>query len=1157
MSLRFITGRAGSGKTHRCLEEIAEILRVSPVGPPLIFLVPEQASFQTEYALCLRPGLRGSLRAEILSFRRLAYRVLAEVGGGAARPHIGDLAKCMLLRRFLESRRAELKTFNRIPAVPGFLDRLASAISEFKVYGVSPQTLGSVAASFRATGETGLSDKMDDLCLLYADLQNALSGRYTDPDDYLDLLTKGIPVSSLVSKSTVWVDGFSGFTPQEYAVLEALMRHAKRVNVALCLDGPESSPEATNGDVFHITRETYARITEMAVRQGIPVEPTVQLAAKPRFRSSPALIHLEQNLARATALPFNSEPVNLTLTAAADRRAEVEAVGREIIHLCRDRSYRFREISIVLRQLDLYRDLIETVFTDHGIPFFIDFKRQVMHHPVVELVRSALDIVLNRWAYDPVFRYLKTDLAPVDRESVDILENYVLAYGIQGFRWTDGPDWGYRPRRRLDEADTGPSAGEIAFLQRINRIRRAATEALAAFEREVRKAADVTQLTASLVNLLLRLDVPGRLQAWSSQLQDGGKPELAREYAQLWNGIIDLFDQLVDCLGEESVSLEEYARILDAGLESLHLALIPPAIDQVLVGTLDRSRNPDIRAAFVLGVNDGILPARHSEHGLFTDQEREKLAQGGVELAPGIWQRHLEEQFLVYIAFTRASEYLWVSYALSEDEGRALGPSILIDRLRSIFPTVREVVFTAEPGQTVPNDLHYIARANTVIPFLATRLRDHLRGHPIAGIWWDVYNWLAAHPDLSARTASVVQSLFYVNREPDLLAEQAVQLYGSPLRTSVSRIERLNSCPFAHFSSYGLRLRERQVYKLGAPDLGEFLHATLRRFAELADLKVGDWALLTASDCDDLAAEVVAELTPALQNEILLSTARYRHLGSKVQKTVARSALVLTEHARQGRFHPVGLELGFGSGATLAPAPVVLETGQMVQLEGRIDRLDVARDGDDRYLRVIDYKSGVTRPDLKSVYHGLQIQLLAYLDVALSCATQLLGVEAKPGGMLYFRAYNPLLPSCGPLEDAEIEVKILEKMRMTGLLVADPGVVRLMDANLVPGRISRLLPVGITGKGTFYQASSLITEEQLDDLRAHLHHLIRAAGQRIFGGAVDISPAVLGGYVACRFCPFKPVCHFDPLLGGNAYRQLPSPGPDELWQHLRSGKREG
>ncbi|MBU4533845.1 MAG: helicase-exonuclease AddAB subunit AddB [Eubacteriales bacterium] len=1158
MSLRFITGRAGSGKTHLCLEEIAETLRESPLGPPLVFLVPEQASFQTEHALCSRPGLSGFLRAEVLSFRRLAHRILAEVGG-AAEPHIGDLAKQMLLRRFLEAHRAELKAFNRIPAAPGFLERIAGAISEFRVYGISSETLASAAVSFRSAGETSLSDKIDDLQLLYSDLHNAMIGRHTDPDDYLDSLARSIPLSGIIQDSTVWVDGFSGFTPQEYTVLEALIRHAQRVNIALCLNGPEALSGVATSDVFHITRETYRRIAEFAQQEGMALEPPVHLTVNPRFQLSPAIAHLEQNLAGEAAGVFVGEPAGLLLSVAADRRAEVEASAREIIHLCRDQGYCFRQISVVLRQPDLYQELIQTVFADHGIPFFVDLKRGVMHHPVVELIRSALDTVLSRWAYDPVFRYLKTDLAPVDRESVDLLENYVLAYGIQGSRWTDGSDWAYRRRRHLDEAENGPSEGEQAFLERINRIRRIGTDALAAFEREVRKASDVTQLTAGLVNLLLRLDVPGQLEAWSGQAQDAGKPEAAREYAQLWNGITDLFDQLVDCLGAESIPLEEYTRILDAGLESLHLALIPPAVDQVLIGTLDRSRNPDIRAAFVLGVNDGVLPSRHSEHGLFTDTERGKLAESGVVLSPGIWERHLEEQFLVYIAFTRASEYLWVSYALSEEEGRALAPSVLIDRIQRLFPALREVVYTVEPapGQ---NELHYIARPNTVIPFLAVQLREQLRGNPISAIWWDVYNWLTAHPKLSARTASVVRSLSYMNREAELTAEQAEQLYGSPLRTSVSRIEKLNSCPFAHFSSYGLRLRERQEYRLGAPDLGEFLHAALRRFAERAEETVGDWALLTETDCADLAAEVVSELTPSLQHEILLSTARYRHLGAKVQQTVTRAASVLAEHARQSGFRPVALELGFGPGAALTPPPIRLENGRTIELGGRIDRLDVARDGDHHYLRVIDYKSGVARPDLSMVYHGLQIQLLAYLDVALSCASQLLGHEAKPGGMLYFRAYNPLLSADGPLDDADIEARIVKKMKMTGLLVANPDVLSLMDRDLVPGRMSRLVPAGITTKGAFHRSSSVVTEEQLENLRLHLHHLIRTAGEQTFRGVIDIAPAVLGVYSACRFCPFKPVCHYDPLLGGNAYRLLTVPSPSELWIHQRHqgfGKGEG
>lgn len=1156
MSLRFIIGRAGSGKTRTCLEEIATALRQSSTGKALIFLVPEQATFQTESALCSMPGIEGVLRAHVLSFRRLAHHVLNEVGG-EANPRIGDLGKRMLLGRFLDARRTELQAFKRIRAVPGFLDRVAATISEFKTYLVTPRMLQDAALRIEQSGEHRLAEKVSDLALLYSALEDYLADHYTDPDDYLELLAEKIPCSSLVKDCEIWVDGFSGFTPQEYKVLEALLFHARRVNVALCLDSTEEPGASTIVDVFQVTRVTYNKLLQMASRNGVGVEPQLEMAAEPppRFASAPALAHVESSFCRYSDEPFPNDPTGITVVAAADRQAEIEAVAREIIHLCRERGYRFRDISIVTRQLELYRDFIAEVFSDFAIPFFVDSKRSVMHHPVVELIRSALDTVISEWAYDPVFRYLKTDLVPVDRESVDLLENYVLEFGISGSRWTDDREWAFRPKR-LDDMTTEPTAAERANLERINSIRRRAVGELASFEKAIRDAIDVAAATRCLVELLIRLDVPGKLDAWSEQAREEGNPDLAREYAQLWNGLMSLFDELVESLGSETLTLPEYARVLEAGLDGLRLALIPPALDQVLVSSLERSRNPNVRAAFVIGANDGVFPALRRDAGLLSDQERERLAAGGLELAPGVRQRHLEEQFLVYIGLTRPSEYLWVSYALADEDGSALNPSVIVERLKSLFPHLQERMFGADPGHLPGDELHYVAHPETVVSYLATSLRRFVGGEEIDPIWWDVYNHILTTPGAASGARSALKSLFFQNADAALSSELTLSIYGNPVHTSVSRIELINACPFAHFCKYGLRLQERRVYEVGPPDIGEFIHAALKVFVDRVTSEAGDWTKLDDGECVRMADEVVRELTPALQNEILLSTGRHRHLASKVQKTVARAALVMTEHARRGSFRPHSMEVPFGPEERLIPPPFTVK-GREIQLVGRIDRVDMVERGGKHYLRVIDYKSGRAELDLSSMFHGLQIQLPVYLDVALTCAPQLIGAEAEPAGMLYFRVRNPFVRAEAPLGRSDVEERLMESLKMTGLVVADQDVIQLMDRDIGPGKKSSVIPVSVTKKGTFSTFSCVFTSEQIDVLRGHLRRLIRRAGQMIVNGTVDILPSVLGNYHACRYCAFRPVCQFDPLVAGNQLKYLTKYARDDVWKRIVSGKEDG
>lgn len=1160
MTLRFIVGRAGSGKTYTCLEGIRQVLLAAPEGAPVIFLVPEQATFQMEYALATTPGLGGLMRAQVLSFRRLAHRVLLETGG-AARVPIGDLGKRMVLRELLARHQDSLRVFGRSAGRPGFADTLAGAVSEMKMYRVAPTDL-AMAGSLLAGGQGQLRDKLADMELLYRALEEYLAGRYTDPDDYLNLLADRLDRSPTVRGAEVWVDGFTGFTPQEFNVLKKILHTAERVHVTLCQDPRRFGEELAEEELFYPIWETYQEIIRLAGEVGVMPEPPLLLGAATgptgpadevphRFRECLAIAHLEQHFFAYPAPEFAGAGTGLKLAAGANRRAEVEAAAREIIRLCRDRGLRWRDTAVVLRDLESYHELITTVFNDYGIPFFIDRKRPVLHHPLIELVRSALEAAQRDLAYDPMFRFLKTDLAPVSREEADRLENYVLAHGIRGSKWTDDKDWVYRRRYTLGE-DAEVTAAEAAELAEINVIRRKAAAALAVFADRAGRARNVREITTALFGLLEELAAAERLVAWAEEAEAAGRPEAAREHLQVWGGMVGLLDEVVEALGDEAMTVENYLAVLDAGFGSLRLGLIPPGLDQVLVGSLDRSRNPNVRAVFLLGAGDGILPARPAEDGVFNDAERERLAAAGIALAPGGRRRTFDEQYLVYTALTRSSEYLWISYPLADEEGRAMTPSPVVARIKELFSDIIEQVYQVEPmgagesggaGDVADDggDLDFIVHPGQALVYLAGRLREAKAGRPVHGIWWDVYNWFTMDDDRRELAAAVLKGLFHVNVARSVPRPLCQKIYGTSLRAGVSRIERFIACPFAHFANYGLRLRERTQFRLAAPDMGEFFHAALKGFGDLLQRQSVDWGALTPDQCKQLTAEVVEELAPQLHSEILLSTARYRHISRKLQRTLDRAVLMLAEHARRSSFRPVGLEMGFGSGEVLPPVKVPLPGGQELQLVGRIDRIELARTDAGAYLRVIDYKSGDNKIDLSEIYHGLRLQLLTYLHVALTYSEQICGQAGRPAGILYFTVKEPLIKGGGPMTPDDIEKEIFKRLKMKGFLLADPDVFQLMDNRLEDGK-SDLFSVQIKKDGEFSKNSSVITAEGFELLRSHLTGVFAKTGEAILNGRVEIAPYRRKNQAACTFCPFKPVCQFDLLLPENGFRLLKEAG---------------
>lgn len=1146
MSLRFIVGRAGSGKSHICLEQIRQELLSRPEGPPIILLVPEQATFQYEYSLATTPGLKGTMRAQVLSFRRLAWRVLQEVGG-AARAHIGELGKRMVLRRILERRKSELKIFQRAARQAGFTDSLATTLAELKTYRITPEDLQQSMDKLKLQEQNTVLEKLEDLHLLYKDLTEFLADRFTDPDDYLNLLAERLVYSPTVQGADIYIDGFTGFTPQEYAVIEKILGTAKRVQITLCFDPSYLTEPCGEEEMFYLTVETYHRLKEMADALRIRQEPPLQLTVSVpfRFQHLPALAHLERHY-YSRPVTTCQEKVGIKLVACANRRAEVEAAAREIIRLSRDKGLRWREMVVLLRDLNEYHQIISNVFDDYGIPVFIDHKQSVLHHPLVELIRSALETAIENWSYDPVFRYLKTDLVPLERGEVDRLENYVLTYGIRGSRWIDGKPWTYRKKYTLEE-DQELSEQEDRELAEINSIRHRAVAHLKIFTTAISQASSVRQMTTALFDLLQSLQIAATLEKWAKELEEQGRLTEAKQYAQLWNNVLLLLDEIVEALGEEELSLEEYSLVLEEGLENLKLGLIPPGLDQVVVGTLERSRNPNVRAALILGISDGVLPARLSEEGIISDYERETLREIGLNLAPGTRRKLFDEQFHIYTALTRASEELYLSYPQADDEGKGLAPSQVIGRIKELLPQLEEQVVPVEPSGNC--DLEFIATPGRSLSFLAAKLRDMKRGQPVDSLWQDVYSWFVGQPELGQQCRRILAALFHVNQEPPLAKGLGQRLYGRRLKTSVSRLEKFTACPFAHYLSYGLRLKERGQFQLGAPDLGQFFHAALKIFVERLKEQNIDWGQLTRQQGLALTGEIVAELAPKLQNEILLSTARYRYLIRKLQRTLERAIFTLTEHAKRGSFRPLAVELSFGEQGELPPTTINLEDGCVMQLSGRIDRIDCAWEGGQPYLAILDYKSGLTDIKLTEIYHGLKLQLLTYLDVALTYSSQLLNQDALPAGMLYFSVRDPLLSSSGPLPEAKAAEEMLKQLKMKGLLLGDKLVIHLLDGSLTG--TSPLLPVGYKKDGNFTSTSRVITEEQFELLRKYLQTQLRAIGQRIISGEINISPYRQGQETACRFCIFKPVCQFDPLQEENLFRILVKRDDHILWSLIR------
>lgn len=1169
MSLRFMLGRAGTGKTTRALGEIREQLQQAPDGPPLMMLVPDQMTFQMEYRLATSPELGGMSRAQVFSFSRLALNVLGQTGG-MTRPHVSRVGINMMLRKIIEHRQASLRVYQRAAHQQGFYQMLEEMISEFKRYCFTPQdvlrTQQDVAAAVGAKEERRdvLSDKLHDLQLIYADLEEALAGQYIDTEDSMALLAEKIPLAQHLQTAQVWVDGFYAFTPQELTVLRALLKQCQQVTITLTIDGAFDGTLTDDMVLFRSTALTYRKLSEAAEETSTIIEEPLRLQETKRFAQHPELAHLETNYNKKPPQPFAGEAEGVYLRAAVNRRSEVEGAARQILRLVREEGARFRDIALLVRDLGSYHDLLETIFTDYGIPAFLDQQRTMLHHPLIEFIRSSLDVIEQNWRYEAVFRCVKTELLfPPDakhpdqlREDMDKLENYVLAHGIHGKRWKDNQPWPYRRYQGLDDTDGVQTDIEKQIEQQINAARDIVVAPLSRLERDLKEAKTAADRCRALFLYLEALEIPQKLEKWRNQAEDAGRLAEAREHDQVWTAVVELLDQMVEMVGDEAVSADVFVKMMETGLDSTRFSLVPPALDQVLIGSLDRTRSVDVANVLILGANDGVLPAKPAEDGMLSEEERVLLENEGAALAPDSRQRLLDEEFFIYLALTGAKERLWVSYPLADVEGKSLQPSMLMNRLKTIFPANEEMLILAEPGEADNTTaLSYMTGPRQALAFALGQIRQWKHGYPIAPVWWDVYNELVKREDWQDQGQRLFGGLFYYNRENRLSQDTARQLYGETIQASVSRMEQFESCPFQQFASYGLRLQEREIFRLEAPDVGQLFHSALRLLTEHLQSENRAWGSLNNAECVQLADTFVDQLTPKLQREILLSSNRYHYIARKLKEVVGRTATVLRDHAKVSGFSPVGLELPFGPKAKLPPIRFQLANGRQMEIIGRIDRVDAAENGQGLFLRVIDYKSSLTTLSLTEVYFGLALQMLTYLDVVLAHSEQWLGRQADPAGVLYFHVHNPMLQQTQPLDSDTIEQKLFKDFKMKGLLLADEDVVQMMDGSLASGH-SEIVPVGLKKSGGFYNNSAIAGREQFDGIRDYVRNVMQRVGTDLTDGEIDVSPYKLKDKTPCTFCSFKPVCQFDPTTTSNDYRILRPEKDDVMLQKMLQERSE-
>ncbi len=1102
MALRFIIGTAGTGKTHLCMDEI--IKKQTTGTGRQIFIVPEQFTSQTERDLIARSPNNVILFAEVLSFGRLAHQIFAKNGMGQ-KVSLGDIGKSMALQKVLLGEKENLSFFRNAMDKSGFVDQLGLTVSEFFQYYIEPSQLTEKAKTL----PQGVAQKLSDLAKIYDGYIQFINKDYISGDETLSLLAAQLQCTEPFQNTEFWLDGFYGFTPQEYSVIEHLLKLSAKVTITLPMDKnsfgasfyPPSAP-------FYEPYTTKNKLVRLAQERGIAIEPAVFLTENHRAETA-ALKALEkyyfQGYHKKCSL---SESV--VLCACPTKQEEIAFAAGKIIRLVREEGLRYREIAIVTNAMAVYEKSLRGILKEYGIPCFIDSRREITAHPLITMVTAMLDCLVFDFRYEHVFSYLKSGLVPFSHGELDALENYVLAYGIKGYKW------------KKDRWEYGVKKEGEAVIEEMNHLRQQFMEPfLPLLQGNKKTKHPLGELISRILFHLETLQVAQTLSLWTDEAIERGSPAKAEEHRQIWQLLMQVLEKAAEILGEEPMTLAEAAKILSAGLQKCTMGLIPPTTDCLVVGDIERSRLPEIKYLFVLGVNEGILPAPSQPQGIFTEAERQLLTETGMELAGGGRQKAFEEQFLIYRGLTRPARGLFLTFANGEVEGKALFPSPLIDRLCRMDSTLKIQPYSGlQPEEIVPPAAFHL---------LGEHMRGHKKGAAMEPLWQDIYSFFAAAPPWKKRLSLLRRGLNTAKKQERLSPKTIKALYGEKLFSSVSRLERFAACPFSYFVEYGLKASERRLYRLQTPDLGLLFHEVLELFSNKIKTENLSWEGLSKEKTEEMICEAVDLAAPKLGEQILMDTAANQYLIRRLKRVSARAAWTLVQHLKNGDFVPHGYEVGFGNHEELPPIVIALAEGKQLILSGKIDRVDLLDANGSRYAKIIDYKSGTKAFSFQDIFYGLQLQLLIYLDAYLKHYEKT-NTPMKPGGIFYFRIADPTLSLNEEMSAAEIEEALYQKMQMSGLILQEDAVIQGLDHIFMEdckGKSSAIVPVGYTKKGEPSASAYLADQKQYDALLSFVIHRAAELGNDMQSGTIFPSPYRKNDQTPCGYCRFKAICRYD------------------------------
>jgi ATP-dependent helicase/nuclease subunit B len=1136
MAVQFILGRSGTGKTRSCIHAIVDVL-IEKSEQQLILLVPEQATYQAERAILTDKRVAGYSKLHVLSFDRLQFLLL---GKNTAMPRLSRIGRQMILHRILRDNQSKLQLFGAEITCSGLSRQMAQTITELHQYAKTPDDIDRLLSELAKDVRYNLTSmKFTDIGLIFREYLKFIENDFIDPDAQLMRACRAVSESNLTKGAKLWVDGFAGFTTAEFAILSELLKVVKDAHIALCLD--TSNIDLKNPDVekldevgiFNPTERVYCDLFEFVKKSKLKIDEPLILKKAVRFSQCKELAHVERYVFEFQAAKTPKSD-NIRIISAPNERAEVQFVCRQIRQLIREKDFRYRDIAVIASDIDRYGHYIRAYFEDYGVPFFIDKRRPLNHHPVVQLVSSALQTVTGGFMYSDIFNYLKSDLVPVKSYDTDLLENYCLAFGISGIDWQTDRPWRFAgpDNERFDE-------------RRINEVRTKVSQPLLELRDRLcpadkpEKSLGPEEFTQIIFNFLEQLNVKDTIEDWIKQASERKDVTVSDEHRQFYNQFVDIFDELIEVFAGQAMTAEDYLAILHSAFSQMTLAFIPPALDQVLIGSIERSRHPDLRAVFLIGATQKQFPVPLSSDSILTDEDRIAAESADFPLAATSSMTLAELQYLAYIAFTRPSEYLWVIYPSIDEKGAAKVRSQFIDHLESLFDNLSEESIIGNI-----DSLENVYSETELADALCSRLgRDSFLPEKVdKSNYEELLEAICSDDRLAELSSKVIYAINYDNHA-SLDAGVVKELFGRRIESSATRLGTFAACPYQYFARYTLELKERQEFRFEPLDLGAFYHRVLDALLKRLNAEGKDFSTIDDVELITLLREEIEKLTK--KDSFISNFVSRRGYNEFVINSAGRvledCVMAIAQMERAGSFRPQFSEVTFGKAPeTREPIgnyELELPDGRILSLDGKIDRLDFAESGNGKITLVFDYKRRDKSFSWSEFYHGLDVQLPIYI-LAVRNAADLeirnvvgafyMPIESKVEAITYSKLQN-------------IEGKFVHKAKgiFNGLYS------QKLDADV--SRDSKFYNFYVTKDGEPYGSygdRGAVKPDDYVSLLRFAERKIVALATEIASGRITVQPYKIGTTVPCGYCIYKPVCRFDWQI--NDYNFLQSLSKSEV-----------